>query len=124
MDAIFNFFGSILGYILWFFYYIVGNYGVAIILFTILFKVILFPLSVKQQKSMAVTSRIAEKQKELSKKYANDKRKYQEEVQKLYAKEGAKPGGGCLTTLFAISTYDWSLLHNFKSFTKCAAFIQ
>ena len=49
MDAIFNFFGSILGYILWFFYYIVGNYGVAIILFTILFKVILFPLSVKQQ---------------------------------------------------------------------------
>ena len=67
MDAIFNFFGSILGYILWFFYYIVGNYGVAIILFTILFKVILFPLSVKQQKSMAVTSRIAEKQKELSK---------------------------------------------------------
>ena len=80
MDAIFNFFGSILGYILWFFYYIVGNYGVAIILFTILFKVILFPLSVKQQKSMAVTSRIAEKQKELSKKYANDKRKYQEEV--------------------------------------------
>ena len=43
MDAIFNFFGSILGYILWFFYYIVGNYGVAIILFTILFKVILFP---------------------------------------------------------------------------------
>ena len=99
MDAIFNFFGSILGYILWFFYYIVGNYGVAIILFTILFKVILFPLSVKQQKSMAVTSRIAEKQKELSKKYANDKRKYQEEVQKLYAKEGAKPGGGCLTTL-------------------------
>ena len=99
MDAIFNFCGSIIGYILWFFYYIVGNYGVAIILFTILFKVILFPLSVKQQKSMAVTSRIAEKQKELSKKYANDKRKYQEEVQKLYAKEGAKPGGGCLTTL-------------------------
>ena len=67
MDAIFNFFGSILGYILWFFYYIVGNYGVAIILFTILFKVILFPLSVKQAKSMAVYLKIAEKQKELSK---------------------------------------------------------
>jgi len=96
---IFNFFGSILGYILWFFYLIVRNYGVAIILFTVLFKLILFPLSVKQQKSMTVTSRIAEKQKELSKKYANDKAKYQEEVQKLYAKEGARPGGGCLTTL-------------------------
>ena len=120
MDAIFNFFGSILGYILWFFYYIVGNYGVAIILFTILFKVILFPLSVKQQKSMAVTSRIAEKQKELSKKYANDKRKYQEEVQKLYAKARRR----LFDYSFAISTYDWSLLHNFKSFTKCAAFIQ
>ena len=82
MDAIFNFFGSILGYILWFFYYIVGNYGVAIILFTILFKVILFPLSVKQQKSKAVTSRIAEKQKELSKKYANDKNGIRREFKK------------------------------------------
>ena len=99
MEGIFNFFGSILGYILWFFYSIVGNYGVAIILFTILFKLLLFPLSIKQQKSMSVTARISEKQKELSKKYKNDKAKYQEEVQKLYAKEGAKPGGGCLVTL-------------------------
>lgn len=99
---IFNFFGSILGYILWFLYLIVRNYGVAIILFTILFKLILFPLSIKQQKSMSVTARIAEKQKELSKKYANDKAKYQEEVQKLYAKEGARPGGGCLVTLLPL----------------------
>lgn len=98
MDVIFNFFGSILGYILWFFYLVVRNYGVAIILFTILFKVVLFPLSIKQQKSMSATSRISEKQKELSKKHKNDKAKYHEEVQKLYAKEGAKPGGGCLIT--------------------------
>ncbi len=102
MDGIFNFFGSILGYILWFFYYIVGNYGVAIILFTILLKLILFPLAVKQQKSMSVTARISEKQKELSQKYKNDKAKYQEELQKLYAKEGARPGGGCLVTLLPL----------------------
>ncbi|HCR44391.1 MAG TPA: hypothetical protein DIV41_07395, partial [Ruminococcaceae bacterium] len=66
---IFNFFGSLLGYLLWFFYKIINNYGVAIILFTIATKLLIFPFSVKQQKSMAATSKLAAKQKELQKKY-------------------------------------------------------
>ena len=94
---IFNFFGSLLGYLLWFFYKIINNYGVAIILFTIATKIIVFPFSVKQQKSMAATSKLALKQKELQKKYANDKQKLQLETQKLYEKEGVSPAGGCLT---------------------------
>lgn len=96
---IFNFFGSILGYVLWFFYLIVRNYGVAILLFTILVKAVLFPLSVKQQRSMASSGKIAEKQKILAERYKNDKAKYREELQKLYALEGSSPGSGCLLTL-------------------------
>ncbi len=97
--GILNFFGSIFGYILYFFYLILQNYGVAIIAFTILVRAAMFPLNIKQQRSMAATSRLSEKQKELQKKYGNDKQKYQEELQKLYAKEGASPSSGCLTAL-------------------------
>lgn len=97
MNSIFNFFGSILGYLLWFFYLLVHNYGVAIILFTVVMKVVLFPFSVKQQKSMAANSKLAVKQKELQKKYGNDKQRLQLETQKLYEKEGVNPMGGCST---------------------------
>ena len=99
MMTIFNFFGSILGYLLWFLYTIFKNYGVAIILFTIIVKAMMFPFSIKSQKSMAAQSRLANKQKELQTRYANDKMKYNEELQKLYEKEGVNPGGGCLMTL-------------------------
>ena len=99
MTDIFNFFGSILGYLLWFFYLIVKNYGVAIVLFTVVVKLLLFPFSVKQQRSMAATAKLSLKQKELQKKYAKDKQKMQEETQKLYASEGVNPMGGC-TTMF------------------------
>lgn len=97
--AIFNFFGSILGYLLWFLYNIFRNYGVAIIFFTIILKVAMFPTSIKQQRSMASQARLGEKQKELQKKYGNNQAKYNEELQKLYAKEGVNPMSGCLTTL-------------------------
>lgn len=97
--AIFNFFGSILGYLLWFLYSIFRNYGVAIILFTVILKAVLFPMSVKQQRSMAAQSKLADKQKELQKRYANNQQKYNDELMKLYEKEGVNPGSGCLTTL-------------------------
>lgn len=96
---IFNYLGSFFGYILYFFYMIVQNYGLAIIVFTILVRAAMFPLNIRQQRSSAATARLSAKQKELQKIYGNDKQKYQEEVQKLYAKEGASPTGGCLTAL-------------------------
>lgn len=99
MMSIFNFFGSVLGYLLWFLYTVFKNYGIAIILFTIIVKALMFPFSIKSQKSMAAQSRLASKQQELQKKYAKDQMKYNEELQKLYEKEGVNPGGGCLTTL-------------------------
>ena len=69
MMAIFNFFGSILGYLLWFLYNIFHNYGVAIIFFTIIIKAVLFPFTIKQQRSMASQTKLNAKQRELQKKY-------------------------------------------------------
>ena len=85
---IFGFLGSILGYVLWAAFYVFQNFGLAIIVFTLVIKLILFPFSVKQQKSMAGTARLQKKQKELQEKYANNKQKLQEETSKLYEKEG------------------------------------
>lgn len=99
MTDIFNFFGSIFGYVLWAAFQLVNNFGIAIILFTLVFKVLLFPSSVKQQKSMAANAKIQLKQRELQKKYANNRQKYNEEIQKLYEKENVKPFGGCLSSL-------------------------
>lgn len=95
---IFNIFGSIFGYLLWAAYYLVNNFGIAIIIFTLVFKVVLFPSSVKQQKSMAANAKMQAKQKALQEKYKNDKQKYNEELQKLYEKENVKPFGGCLSS--------------------------
>ena len=99
---IFNWFGSLLGYLLWFLYGIVQNYGVAIILFTIIVKALVFPFSVKQQKSMASQAKVQKKVRELQKIYANDKMKLNEETQKLYQKEGVSMTGGCLPMLIPL----------------------
>lgn len=96
---IFGFLGSILGYVLWGTFYLIKDFGLSIIVFTILIKVLLFPFSVKQQKSMAGTAKLSKKQKEIQEKYKNNRQKAQEEMAKLYEKEGVKPMGGCLTTI-------------------------
>ena len=97
--GILNFIGSIFGYLLWGLYLIFKNYGVAIIMFTVLLKVIMFPLTLKQQKSMAAQARLTEKQKALQKACGNDKQRYNEELQKLYEKENTSPMSGCLINL-------------------------
>lgn len=96
MEFIFNFFGSILGYILWGAFFLVKNFGVAIILFTLIIKLLLFPFSVKQQKSMASTARFQQKQREIMDKYSGDRIKANEEIQKLMQKEDYSPSMGCL----------------------------
>lgn len=96
MDAIFNFIGEIFGYVLMFFNNIFGNFGVAIIMFTVFTRLLMFPLTINQQKSMAGMQRLQPKMKELQDRYGNDRQRYNEEVQKLYEKEGQSPAGGCL----------------------------
>lgn len=78
---------------------IVKNYGWALVIFTILLKLVLFPLSIKQQKSTAKMAAFQPKIKELQKKYGKDKQKLQEEQMKLYEQEGYNPAGGCLPML-------------------------
>jgi YidC/Oxa1 family membrane protein insertase len=97
MVQIFGFLGNWLGYILWAAFYLIKDFGLAIIIFTVIIKLCLFPASVKQQKSMAGTARLNKKQKEIQEKYANNRQLAQEEIQKLYEREGVNPTGGCLT---------------------------
>ena len=96
---IFTYVGWLLGFILWGAFFIFKNFGIAIIVFTIIVKAALFPFTLKQQKSMAGSARLAKKQKELREKYGNNRQLLQEEMNKLYEKENVKPMGGCLTTL-------------------------
>lgn len=99
MGFIFDFLGSIFGYILWFFFDAVSNYGIAIVLFTLVINIILFPLAIKRQKSAARNAKLSLKQQELLKKCGNDKKKYNEELALLYEKEGTTPMSGCFSTL-------------------------
>ena len=100
MFAIFNFVGSIFGYVLWAIFWVFQNFGIAIIVFTLIIRLILFTSSVKQQKSMAANATLQAKQREIKEKYGNNKAKYNEEIQKLYDKEGVSPLSGCTTSLF------------------------
>ncbi len=74
----------------------VGSYGLALILFALIVKLILFPFSAKSKKSMMKMSRLTPKVKALEKKYGDDKQKYNEAVNKLYKEEGASTCSGCL----------------------------
>ena len=80
-------------------YDVVGNYGLSIIVLTIVIKVVLLPLGVKQIKSMQAMQAIQPKVKELQKKYKGNKAKVQEETMKLYKEAGVNPLGGCLPLL-------------------------
>ena len=95
----FQFFANIFGYLLNFINNFVGNYGLAIILFTVLIKIIMLPLSIKQQKTMKKTAKIQVKVKELQEKYKNDQMKMNQEMMDLYKKENMSPFSGCLSTI-------------------------
>lgn len=97
---IFNYIGYVFGYILWAVFWLFQNFGIAIIVFTLIFRAILFPSSIKQQRSMAANASLQAKQREIKEKYGNNKAKYNEEIQKLYEKEGVSPFSGCTTSLF------------------------
>lgn len=96
------FFANIFGYILNFIYQLVSNYGLAIIIFSIVLKLIMLPLSIKQQKTMKKSSKIQEKMKQLQFKYKNDPEKLNQEVMKLYKEENMSPFSGCLSSIVQI----------------------
>lgn len=78
------------------FYNLTSSYGMAIILFTLVIKLIMLPFQMKSKKSMMRMSRMSGRMQEIQKKYANNQTKQAEEMQKLYAEEGVSPMSGCL----------------------------
>ncbi len=95
----FEFIYVILGSVMRFIYDLVNNFGFAIILFTVLVRVCMMPLVVKQQKSMAHMQKIQPALQELQKKYQYDKEKLNEETVKLYQQNKINPMSSCLPLL-------------------------
>ena len=93
----FNAVASLMGYLMNFIYGITQNYGLAIILFTILIKLLLLPLTIKQQKSLAKTQELQPLVQELQRKYGNDQQKFAKEYQKLLKEKNMNmmSGMGC-----------------------------
>lgn len=80
-------------------YNLTHSYGLAVILFALITRLLLLYFSAKGKKGMMQQQRIIPKQKELEKQYGKDKQRYNLELQKLYEKEGVSMTGGCLWTL-------------------------
>ena len=96
------FFANLFGYILNFLYEFVGNYGFAIILFSILVKLSMIPITIKQQKTMKKSQKLNAEMKNIQFKYKNDPEKMNQEVMELYKREKMSPFSGCLSAIIQI----------------------
>ena len=97
-----SFFANLFGYLLNFLYNLVQNYGLAIILFSIIVKVILLPISIKQQKTLKKSTKIQEEMKVLQVKYKNNPEALQKETFDLYKREKMNPFSGCFSAISQI----------------------
>ena len=95
----FKFVAATFGYILNFIYNLVNNYGFAIIIFTILLKLVMLPISIKQQKTLKKTKKVQAQVKEIQDKYSNDSLRMNQELVDLYKRENMSPFSGCLTSI-------------------------
>ena len=93
------FLASTFGYLLNFFYNLIGNYGLAIILFCIAVKILMIPLSIKQQKSQVKSQKLQAEMKQIQFKYKNDPEKMNQATMELYKREKMSPFGGCLLAI-------------------------
>ena len=88
-----------IGWLLAGLYDLVGNFGLSIIILTIIFRIVVLPLGIKQIKSMQATQALQPKVKEIQRKYKGNRQKIQEQQMKLYQEYGVNPLGGCLPLL-------------------------
>jgi len=98
----FNFTADILGYLLNFLYQILQNYGFAIILFSIIIKIVLLPMMISQQKTSEKSTKLQGKMKEIQDKYRNNPEKLNKEMRRIYEEEGLNPLSGCLSSIIQI----------------------
>lgn len=97
-----SFFANIFGYILNFIYELIKNYGLAIILFSILLKVLLLPLTIKQQKTLKKSQKMQSELKVIQERYKNDPEKLNQEMMALYKRENMSPFSGCLSSIIQL----------------------
>ena len=98
-----NSIANLLGTIVRWIYNMLGqNYGLSIIIFAVLTKILLFPINIKQAKSMEKMKKVSPLEQEIRKKYKGDKEKMATEMQKVYSEHKINPLGGCLPALIQI----------------------
>ncbi|MCI9000980.1 MAG: YidC/Oxa1 family membrane protein insertase [Clostridia bacterium] len=97
-----SFFANLFGYVLNFLYQLIHNYGLAIILFSIVLKIVMLPISIKQQKTMKKSAKIQAKMREIQDKYKNNPEKLNQETIDLYKREKMSPFSGCLSAIVQI----------------------
>ena len=85
--------------------HVIANYGIVIIILTIIVRIVLVPLTLSQTKSMAKMQKIQPELKELQKKYKDDKQKLQQETMEFYRKNNVNPLAGCLPLLFQMPVF-------------------
>lgn len=93
------FLSNIFGYLLNFFYNLIGNYGISIILFSLVVKLLMIPLSIKQQKSQKKSIKLQDEMKQIQFKYKNDPEKLNQATMELYKRENMSPFSGCLLAI-------------------------
>ena len=98
MGSIANLFGYLLNWLYGFF----NNYGIAIIIFSVLLRLVLLPLSIKQQITLKKSAKLQGQLKEIQKKYKNNPEKMNQETIELYKKENMSPFSGCLSNILQI----------------------
>ncbi|MBQ7491293.1 MAG: membrane protein insertase YidC [Clostridia bacterium] len=99
---LYKIFSTPFGYAMRYIYQFVGSYALAIFLFALLVKVLTLPLQMKSKRAMMSVQRINPKIQQIQKTYGRDQRRMNEELQKLYEKEGVSPMSGCGTQLIII----------------------
>ena len=93
---------SLFGYLLNALYSVFNNYGIAIIIFSIILRIILIPITIKQQKTMKKSAELQVKMKEIQKKYKNNPEKLNQETIELYKREKMSPFGGCFSSIIQL----------------------
>ena len=86
-------------------YYIFNSYALSIIFFTVIIRLLLLPLSIKQQKGQTMAARLRPFENKIRQKYKNDPMKAREEINALYQSEGYSPYSGCLTALIQLPIF-------------------
>ena len=93
------FFSNIFGYVLNWIYLLVQNYGLAIIIFSVLIKILMLPLSIKQQRTLKINEKLQKEIKILQIKYKGNQEKINQETMELYKREKVNPLSGCFTII-------------------------